>query len=278
MTMKRTRLHNDVNVKETVKMKRFERTMAFTLIELLVVVAIIALLVSMLLPALTAARERARITKCSVNVRQMCMGMRMYAEDNNGVFPALINHPPDDMGRPAWKFWHKLIEPYLQTLKVKHCPSFSLYYTAVTVDQSADDFTGYGLNYCGWTTKWPAQWRPDDPDAGFGFFVPGDPRFTGCNPRGGCVRESQIIDPSNFIMLGDSDDNPDLISNYSYGILGPPYNLGVPNVDAYGVPVDMPKRHENGGNIGFTDGHCSLYKTWQLISPAAKSMWTRGFD
>jgi len=73
--------------------RSFKSGHGFTLVELLVVVSIIALLISILLPSLSKAREQARTVKCSSIQRQLGVGNHMYADEEDGVFVPLFMLP-----------------------------------------------------------------------------------------------------------------------------------------------------------------------------------------
>jgi prepilin-type N-terminal cleavage/methylation domain-containing protein/prepilin-type processing-associated H-X9-DG protein len=92
---------------------RFFVERAFTLIELLVVIAIIAILAGMLLPALSRTKEKASQTYCQNSMRQLGLATVLYADDNNGLFPA----------RRDDNRWPTQLKPGYQDLQVLKCPT-----------------------------------------------------------------------------------------------------------------------------------------------------------
>ncbi|MCK5595025.1 prepilin-type N-terminal cleavage/methylation domain-containing protein [bacterium] len=216
-------------------MKWIKKMCGFTLIELLVVIAIIALLASMLLPALASAREMGRRAVCISNLKQLSLVFMMYSNDNDGWFPpaaADIN-----WGHANCHRWHGTrsdtsspfvldgetpIYPYLKNAKIKACPSFKKYLvTGAGAFEAGCGGYGYNSQYIGGSVN--------------NLELP--------------AKDSQIKNSSETIMLSDCahlDTNANIVE-YSF-IESPTTVWG--NSDP-----SIHFRHNGIANVAFCDGH-----------------------
>ena len=126
---------------------------AFTLAELLVVIAVMAILAALLLPALASAKAKAKKTTCISNLKQLNLGIRMYADDHADVLP--------NAGSNSYLTYKELMKSYVglkgtssaQDL-VFACPADSYYFNDATAayvaqglhTQSYHDYSSYAFN------------------------------------------------------------------------------------------------------------------------------------
>lgn len=103
-------------------------TSAFTLIELLVVIAIIAILAAILFPVFARARENARRSSCTSNMKQIGLGILQYVQDYDEKYPALTRKSGTNYfngGSVPWIYWQFQVQPYIKSSQVFSCPSNS---------------------------------------------------------------------------------------------------------------------------------------------------------
>jgi len=217
------------------------RRSGFTLIELLVVIAIIAILAAILFPVFARAREKARQASCASNLKQLALGMIMYAQDYDET---LVTYRYDSAHYwsttgvvEGWNYsstygysnsWPSFIYPYVNNVQVYNCPSSSERLPAGSYDASF----GYGKN----------------------------------NFIGG-VSLAELEKPSQKIFLVDSTyylADWDTRHGADSDNANPPYNC-----------------HNEGANAALCDGHAKWYKGGTIsylddvehADPPSPDMW-----
>ena len=216
----------------------------FTLIELLVVIAIIAILASMLLPALAQARAKARQASCASNLKQLALGVQMYASENEEYIPGIGNYDSryDNSTSSVraytrqnlpYNFWMDLILPQVGDREVFRCPSLA-------VDETNYRQGGYGWN------------------GGVGYWVNMTARYANPGQDGPLyrgVKLAQLAEPGNTFCIADVAVSPVMCCPGVQAYLSFSYTRNSP-----GLYTPWPLRHSSGENFAFLDGHVQWYK------------------
>jgi prepilin-type N-terminal cleavage/methylation domain-containing protein/prepilin-type processing-associated H-X9-DG protein len=230
---------------------------AFTLIELLVVIAIIAILASMLLPALARAKESGKKTSCLNNVRQIGLAYQGFLSDNNDRFPAYVTERTAPSGTPdtaearsPYSYRQQLL-PYITGTNVFKCPDGLPWPDA---QPGAWFNTDYGNNHNEANLPGASQqaWFAAHPDFGFNE----------------TVSASGLPRPTEFILLADagrSDNSPS-----RGGMYPQPWAFDVSS------QARMLGRHTKGtANIVFGDCHAQSVKTNRTWTSIDENNWRR---
>jgi prepilin-type N-terminal cleavage/methylation domain-containing protein/prepilin-type processing-associated H-X9-DG protein len=155
----------------------------FTFIELLVVIAIIAILAAILFPVFARARENARKTSCSSNVRQLCLGALMYAQDYDELLPCDYY-----ACNSSWTHARLVgqILPYIKNVGIFYCPSAPKMSIADIIDNATNRAAGNISYYYYSYDQVPSTVTPASGDSTFisNSFLKGTAGLTAANtPR-----------------------------------------------------------------------------------------------
>ena len=222
-------------------------SVGFTLIELLVVIAIIAILASLLLPALSKAKDKALTTQCLNNLKQLQLCWIMYLADNNDFMVKnkrtgsslsyqasegswILGNAKEDL--TTLNIENGVLFPYNRSVRIYHCPSDKSKATnlRVTVPRTRS----YSLS--GYLGGHPYE-----------DYVTTRVKF----------KYSELTRPGPVKIFTFIDEHEDSIDDGHFGFLPAPDNTW------YNLPSS---RHNQGCNIAFADGHAEHWR-WRAAAP-----------
>ena len=219
---------------------RTDSRKAFTLVELLVVIAIIAILAAILFPVFAKAREKARQSSCSSNMKQIGLAMKQYTVDYDE------SHMPYWYGAyngSVYLTMMDLLNPYTKNTQIWKCPS---------ANQDVTQFGGAAGQYLSSNYCWPAwvyynYWGWNGVAMLSGF--PGQVSSTGyAGNYGGNIPMELTPNPSSACWLVEGYYRSYTVAGSSFGSAASTGFSSTPSNQLF-------YRHSEGQNVLFIDGH-----------------------
>jgi prepilin-type N-terminal cleavage/methylation domain-containing protein len=239
---------------------------AFTLIELLVVISIIALLVGLLLPALRAARDVARQTRCLTNARQLATAINLYTNDYDGALPIFDNQFSTAGVRVRW---YQYIAPSTEDP-----------YSYLTAQRESLEDGGNTVFHCPlWVSSGPDPKQrtggPSQINYGMNNRVYGRVNSNGTSPGNRTPRNVDELKPDTILLA----DGPLEFSGGQYRAGGNSAEVYISgNLTPWPVSPDDPdpdaSRHNDNVTLSRLDTSTSSYsEDWDDTDPQFIDRW-----
>ncbi|MCE5186586.1 MAG: prepilin-type N-terminal cleavage/methylation domain-containing protein [Planctomycetaceae bacterium] len=236
----------------------WKRNAGFTLIELLVVIAIIALLLSIVTPALRRAKESAKSLVCCNNLKTLALANQLYASRQDNWFVPAVDSTMTAKGQPTWNSnaeYRDLVgleQAYTgsayQMPKQYLCPTdkqANPEYWA-SVGGSYQNYVSYGYNFTDWGpgSKNQVSWSGNIPSSTWA-----------CR-----LRVNEITAPGSRIMFVDGGDLWARMDGANYRLYWDKYGQDIVAYRKVNMWYPVYYRHGEGTNVAFFDGHADYAK------------------